>query len=73
MRFLLGLFLPGMRTYTLSVLAFIFAIILQADFQGIIELMPMMKLGLGMALAAILPLLPIFIRKAITNEAKKRR
>ena len=63
--FLAKLFLPGSRTYTLSVLALIVALLLQADAQGIFTLAPMLKLTLTMALTLIVPLVPIYIRKAI--------
>ena len=63
--FLLKLFLPGNRTYTLSVTALTVALLLQADAQGIFTLAPMLKLTLTMALTLIVPLVPIYIRKAI--------
>ena len=63
--FLAKLFLPGNRTYTLSMLALVIALLLQADAQEIFTLAPMLKLTLTMALTLIVPLVPIYIRKAI--------
>ena len=61
----------GHRTYTLSVVALVCALLIQADSQGIFELAPMLRLILTMVLTIIVPMLPIFIRKAITASQKK--
>lgn len=68
---MLKLFTAGSRTYTLSVVALICALLIQADSQGIFELAPMLRLVLTMALTIIAPMLPVFIRKAIAASQKK--
>ena len=69
--FLAKLFLPGRRTYTMSIAALIMALLLQADAQEIFNLAPMLKLMLTMLLTIIVPLVPIYIRKAIKSTQKK--
>jgi len=67
-------FLPGKRTYTMSILSAVVALLLQADYQGMIHLMPMLKLALSMALPMMLGSVPVFLRKGIEsamNESKK--
>lgn len=59
--------LPGSRTYILAVTALLAALLLQADSQDIFTLAPMLRLGLIMLLTVIGPLLPVYLRKAITN------
>ena len=61
------LFKPGSRTYILSGLALLCALILQAESQGVLELAPLLKITLTFALTVILPLVPVFIRKAIAQ------
>lgn len=58
---------PGKRTITLSVLAAVVAVLLQADSQGIIALFPMLKLSLNLILAVLLPMIPIYLRKGIED------
>ncbi len=65
---MLKLFLPGNRTITLSILAAMLALLLQGDAQEIIHLAPMLKLVFTMLLTLILPMIPVFIRKAITPK-----
>jgi len=75
MTFLAGLFLPGKRTITLSVFCGIIAVILQADAQGILNLLPMLKLMLNLGLTLALPMIPIYLRKGIQtalNETAKK-
>ena len=70
-----GLFVPGKRTITLSVVAGILAVLIQADAQGILSLAPMIKLVFNLGLTLVLPMIPIYLRKGIQNalngEAKK--
>ena len=68
---MLKLFTAGSRTYTLSVVALICALLIQADSQGIFELAPILRLALVMILTIIVPMLPVFIRKAIAASQKK--
>jgi len=76
MNWIMGLFLPGKRTVTLSVIAGLIAVILQADAEGVLHLMPMLKLTLNLGLTLTLPLIPIYLRKGIQNalndSAKKK-
>ena len=58
-------FKPGMRTYILSAVALVSALLLQAHAQGVLALAPMVKLALAFILTVAAPLLPVFIRKAI--------
>ena len=67
MGFLTGLFLPGKRTFTLSIVAGILAVLIQADTQDIISLSPMIRLMFNMGLAIALPLIPIYLRKGINT------
>jgi hypothetical protein len=61
------LFKPGNRTYILSGLALLCALVLQADSQGVLHIAPLLKITLTFALTVILPLVPVFIRKAIAE------
>ncbi len=58
-------FKPGTRTYILSVVALVSALLLQSHAQGVLVLAPMIKLTLAFLLTVVTPLLPIYIRKAI--------
>lgn len=68
-------FKPGMRTYILSGVALVSALLLQAHAQGVLALAPMLKLTLAFILTVVAPLLPVFIRKAIAaiKEGNKSR
>jgi len=69
-----SLFKPGTRTYILSAVALLCAVLLQAHTQGIMELAPMMKLILTLTLTIVAPLVPVYIRKAIAAlEAGKSK
>ena len=68
---MLKLFLPGNRTITLSILAAILGLLIQGDSQEIIHLAPMLRLVFTMLLTLILPMIPLFIRKAIAPPPKK--
>ncbi len=67
-------FKPGTRTYILSGVALVIALLLQAHAQGVLALAPMIKLTLVLILTAVTPLVPIYIRKAIAAmEAGKSK
>ena len=68
--FFAKLLLPGSRTYTLSVLVLVMALLLQADAQDVFTLAPMLKLVLTMGLTITVPLVPVFIRKALPKDFK---
>ena len=65
--FLIKWFMPGNRTVTLSIIGLALAFILQMDAQSVFELAPMLEGAIKLALTIIVPLVPIFIRKAINN------
>ena len=67
---MLKLFTAGHRTYVLSVVALVCALLIQADSQGIFELAPMLRLILTMILTIIVPMIPVFIRKAIAAAVR---
>ena len=71
--FIAKLFLPGNRTYTLSVVVLVIALLLQADAQEVITLAPMLKMTLTMVLTLVVPLVPIYIRKAIATVQKQKK
>jgi len=71
MSFLLSLWVPGKRTFTLSILAGILAVLLQGDSQGFIDLAPMIKLIFELGLTLLLPMIPIYLRKGIENARNK--
>ena len=60
-----SLFKPGTRTYILSAVALLCALLLQAHAQRILELAPIIKLIVTMILTIVAPLVPVYIRKAI--------
>jgi len=62
---MINFFKPGTRTYILSAVALVSALLLQAHAQGVLALAPMVKLALAFILTVAAPLLPVFIRKAI--------
>ena len=64
---MLTLFKPGTRTYIISIIAMVCAMLLQAHTQGVITLNPMIKLTISFGLTILLPLIPVFLRKAIAN------
>jgi len=71
MGFLTKLWIPGNRTIFLSVLAGLIAILLQADYSGVFELAPMLKLILQFGLTILLPLIPVYLRKGIQDTLGK--
>ena len=64
--------LPGSRTYILAGLALVMALLLQADSQGLFTLAPMLRMVLTLGLTLVIPLVPIYIRKAITNMERSK-
>lgn len=66
-------FAPGKRTITLSILSGIVAILLQADYQGVFHLMPMLKLVLQFGLTIMLPLIPVYLRKGIESSLRRKK
>jgi len=68
-------FLIGNRTYVVSILAGILAILIQADSQGMVHLAPLIRLMFDFGLVLLLPMIPIFLRKGINDslnsESKK--
>jgi len=68
--------LTGYRTYIISALCGIVAILLQADSQGILHLAPLVELTMNFLLVIMLPFIPIFLRKGIEdtlNKGKKEK
>lgn len=62
------IWIKGQRTIVLSVVAGLVAVLLQADYQGIFSLSPLLKLVMQFGLTLILPLIPIYLRKGIDNS-----
>lgn len=62
------LFMPGRRTYILSMVVLVLALLLQADSQGLFTLAPILKLVVTMVLTITVPLVPVFIRKALPKD-----
>ena len=60
-----SLFKPGKRTYTLSAIALMCALLLQGDAQAVFTLAPMFKITASFVLTLTLPLIPVYSRKAI--------
>ena len=67
-----SLFLPGKRTITLSIACAIIAVILQADAQGLLNILPMIKLMLNLGLTLGLPMIPIYLRKGIQSALNEK-
>jgi len=61
------LFKPGTRTYILSIAAMVCALLLQGHTQGVITLNPMLKLSITFGLTVLMPMIPVFLRKALDN------
>lgn len=57
--------LVGYRTYIVSAIAGICAILLQLDADTAINLAPAMEMFLTLIMYLMLPLVPVFMRKAI--------
>ena len=72
MNFLTGLFLPGKRTFTLSIFCGILAVIMQADAQGLLHLAPMLKIAVNMLFSMAVPFVPIYLRKAYQNALNEK-
>ncbi len=67
-------FKPGTRTYILSGVVLVSALLLQAHAQGVLALAPLIKLTLVLILTVVTPLVPIYIRKAVAAmEAGKSK
>lgn len=73
---MISFFKPGTRTYILSGIALLSALLLQANAQGVVVLPAMIKLTLTFILTVAAPLVPVYIRKAIaameTGESKRK-
>jgi len=63
----------GYRTYIVSALCGILAILIQADAQGIIVLAPLVKLTFEFGLVIALPFIPVFLRKGIEDALSKEK
>lgn len=63
-------FKPGNRTFILSALVLVIALVLQADYSGVFDLVPIVKTALLFVLTIAIPLVPLYIRKAIQNMQK---
>jgi hypothetical protein len=72
MTWIASLFLPGKRTISLSIVACIIAVLLQADAQGIFNIAPMLKLTLNLGLSLVIPMIPIYLRKGIQNALNEK-
>jgi len=72
MTWIVSLFLPGKRTITLSIIACLIAVILQADAQELFSLAPMIKLALNLGLSLVIPMIPIYLRKGIQNALNEK-
>jgi hypothetical protein len=57
----------GYRTYLLSFLVLAAAVVLQGHAQGFYTLGPRTRVTLMYALTILVPLVPVYLRKAITN------
>ncbi len=68
---MLTLFKPGTRTYLISIIAMLCAMLLQAHTQGLIALNPLIKLTLTFGLTIMMPMIPIFLRQAIASLKKE--
>jgi len=64
---MIAFFKPGTRTYTLSGMVLVSALLLQAHAQGVLTLAPMVKISLSFFLTILTPLVPVFIRKALAT------
>ena len=65
------LWAPGRRTITLSVMAGCLAVLLQADSQGILVLAPLLKIIFSLCFTIIIPMVPIYLRKALESGLDK--
>ena len=65
--------LPGSRTYILSALFLFVALVLQAGAQGLFVLDPIVRMGLMLSLTIVGPMVPVYIRKAITNLDRDKK
>lgn len=71
MTWILGLFVPGKRTVTFSIIAGLLAVIMQADTQGVLTLSPMIRLMVDLAFTLVIPLIPIYLRKGMQDALNK--
>jgi len=72
MTWIASLFLPGKRTISLSIVACIIAVLLQADSQGIFHIAPLLKLSLSLVLSLVVPMIPIYLRKGIQSALNEK-
>lgn len=67
------IWIKGQRTIVLSILAGLVAVLLQADYQGIFDMSPLIKLVLQLGLTVLLPMIPIYLRKGIDDAFKSNK
>jgi len=65
MNLILSLWKPGNRTFVLSAVFLVLALIYQADSQGVFTLAPMLRMIDIFALTILAPLIPVYIRKGV--------
>jgi len=67
------IWIKGQRTIILSVVAGLVAVLLQADYQGVLSLSPLLKLIMQLGLTVLLPMIPIYLRKGINDAFDSRK
>ena len=67
------IWIKGQRTIILSVVAGLVAVLLQADYQGVFSLSPLLKLIMQLGLTVLLPMIPIYLRKGINDAFDSRK
>lgn len=65
------IWIKGQRTIVLSVGAGLVAVLLQADYQGVFSLSPLLKLLMQFGLTIMMPMIPIYLRKGIDSALTK--
>ncbi len=66
------LFKSGNRTFIVSGLLLICALVLQGHSEGLYTLSPFIKMAFTFTMTALLPLVPVYIRKAIKSIASRK-
>ncbi len=64
---------PGYRTYLLSFLTLAVALVLQGHAQGLYTLDSEVRITLMYVLTIVMPLVPVYLRKAISDQNAANR
>jgi len=72
MTWIAGLFLPGKRTFTATIIFLTCGLALQLDMDEVIHLSPIFKISINYILYLAGGLVPIFLRKGVNSALNEK-